>query len=66
VDELLIGKKRGMVRIALEEGASVNACWFFGTTEMLTVVQDPWGLMEWFSRKVGRETLGPVGALSLG
>jgi len=51
VDELAIGKKRGLMRICLEEGTTIYAGWFFGTTDMLTVVQDPWGIMEKFSRR---------------
>jgi hypothetical protein len=36
VDELIIGKKRGLMRICLEEGTTVFATWFFGTTDLLT------------------------------
>jgi len=52
VDELIIGKRRGLMRICAEEGATVYGAWFFGTTDMLTVVQDPFGIMETISRKL--------------
>lgn len=60
-DELLIGKRRGLMRICAEEGATVGAAWFFGTTDMLTVVRDPWGLMEAVSRKIQAGVLGYYG-----
>jgi len=52
VDELVIGKKRGLMRICQEEGAIVFVGWFFGTTDMLTVVTDRFGIMEFISRKL--------------
>jgi len=52
VDELAIGPRRGLMRLCMEEGATVLAAWFFGTTDMLTVVQDPFGIMEYASRKM--------------
>lgn len=52
IDELIIGKKRGLMRICAEEGATVMVAWFFGTTDMMTVLTDPWGIMETISRKV--------------
>lgn len=60
-DELVLGKKRGLMRIATEEGATVLGAWFFGTTDMLTVLQDPWGLMETASRKMQTGFLGYYG-----
>ena len=51
VDELVIGRKRGLMRIAKEEGATVFACWFFGTNDVLSVVKDPCEVMEAASRK---------------
>ena len=65
VDELAIGRKRGLLRIAMEEGATVYATWFFGTNDMLTVVQDPWGLMEKVSRKFQAGMLGFYGRWGL-
>lgn len=61
VDELVLGKKRGLVRIAAEEGAMIISGWFFGTTDIFTVVQDPFGLMEWVSRKLRAGILGFYG-----
>lgn len=52
IDELIIGKRRGLMRICQEEGAIVFAAWFFGTTDMLTVATDPFGIMEFISRKI--------------
>eukprot|EP00928_Gymnodinium_smaydae_P016468 TRINITY_DN16181_c0_g6_i1.p1 TRINITY_DN16181_c0_g6~~TRINITY_DN16181_c0_g6_i1.p1 ORF type:complete len:418 (-),score=68.82 TRINITY_DN16181_c0_g6_i1:71-1249(-) len=65
VDELLIGKKRGLMRIACEQGATVYAGWFFGTTDMLTVVQDPFGIMERLSRKLQAGVMGYYGRWGL-
>lgn len=65
VDELLIGKKRGLMRICAEEGCSVQAVWCFGTTDMLTVLQDPFGLMETASRKLKTGILGYYGRWGL-
>lgn len=61
VDELLIGKKRGLMRICLEEGANVYACWFFGTTECLHILKDPFGILEGISRKMQAGLLGYYG-----
>jgi len=61
VDELLIGKKRGLLRICTEEGATVFTAWCFGTTSMLTVLQDPCGLMETVSRKTKTAVMGYYG-----
>lgn len=52
-DILHLGKKRGLMRIALEEGACVGAGWFSGTTDCFTIVQDPLGIMRSVSRKLG-------------
>lgn len=60
-DELIIGKKRGLMRICIEEGATVYPAWFFGTTDMLTVVKDPWGIMETVSRRVKAGIIGYYG-----
>eukprot|EP00927_Polykrikos_kofoidii_P063707 TRINITY_DN5856_c0_g1_i1.p1 TRINITY_DN5856_c0_g1~~TRINITY_DN5856_c0_g1_i1.p1 ORF type:complete len:383 (+),score=35.37 TRINITY_DN5856_c0_g1_i1:76-1224(+) len=60
-DELVIGRKRGLMRICLEEGATVYAAWFFGTTDMLTVVKDPWGIMEYVSRRLQSGIIGYYG-----
>jgi len=40
------------MRIAMEEGALLGAGWFSGTTDCFTVVQDPFGVMKWISRKL--------------
>jgi len=61
VDELAIGPRRGLMRLCIEEGATVLAAWFFGTTDMLTVVQDPFGIMEWASRKMQAGMMGFYG-----
>eukprot|EP00957_Ditylum_brightwellii_P096916 7381133-Ditylum_brightwellii.AAC.1 len=61
VDELVIGKRRGLMRICAEEGVNVLAGWFFGTTDMLTVMQDPFGIMEYVSRKLQAGMLGYYG-----
>jgi len=61
VDELVIGKKRGLMRICAEEGAMIYVAWFFGTNELLTVVQDPWGMMETLSRKAQAGMMGFYG-----
>jgi len=61
VDELVIGKKRGLMRICAEEGATIYTGWFFGTNELLTVVQDPWGIMESISRKIQAGMMGFYG-----
>eukprot|EP00929_Paragymnodinium_shiwhaense_P008766 TRINITY_DN112737_c0_g1_i1.p1 TRINITY_DN112737_c0_g1~~TRINITY_DN112737_c0_g1_i1.p1 ORF type:complete len:381 (-),score=45.71 TRINITY_DN112737_c0_g1_i1:102-1244(-) len=61
VDELMIGSKRGLIRICMEEGATIYGSWFFGTTDMLTVLQDPFGLMEAFSRKTKVPIMGYCG-----
>lgn len=61
VDSLLIGKRRGLMRIGIEEGATVFASWFFGTTEHLTVVKDPFGLMERASRALQAGIMGYYG-----
>mmetsp|Transcript_47897 Transcript_47897/g.93578 ORF Transcript_47897/g.93578 Transcript_47897/m.93578 type:complete len:392 (-) Transcript_47897:78-1253(-) len=65
VDELAIGGRRGLLRIAQEEGATVYATWFFGTNDMLTVVQDPWGLMERISRRLQAGFMGYYGRWGL-
>lgn len=64
-DELIIGKKRGLLRIASEEGATVYAAWFFGTSDLMTVIQDPWGIMESISRKIQAGILIPYGRWGL-
>ncbi len=61
VDELVIGKRRGLMRLCLAEGAQVHAAFFFGTSDLLTVVQDPWGLMETLSRKMRAGVMGFYG-----
>lgn len=50
---LHIGKKRGLMRIGLEEGITFGAGWFAGTTDCFTVVQDGFGIMQKISRKLG-------------
>lgn len=52
-DVLHIGKKRGLMRIGLEEGVTFGAGWFAGTSDVFTIVQDPFGLMRTVSRKLG-------------
>ena len=64
-DELLIGKKRGLMRICAEEGATVLTAWCFGTSDLLTVVQDPCGLLEYASRKLKAGFLGYYGRWGL-
>ena len=49
------------MRLCLEEGAQVHAAFFFGTSDLLTVVQDPWGLMETLSRKMRAGVMGFYG-----
>lgn len=65
VDELAIGPRRGLMRLCMEEGATVLAAWFFGTTDMLTVVQDPFGIMEYVSRKMQAGMMGFYGRWGL-
>eukprot|EP00933_Yihiella_yeosuensis_P053108 TRINITY_DN5129_c0_g1_i2.p1 TRINITY_DN5129_c0_g1~~TRINITY_DN5129_c0_g1_i2.p1 ORF type:complete len:415 (-),score=51.97 TRINITY_DN5129_c0_g1_i2:132-1271(-) len=60
-DVLVIGSKRGLMRICIEEGATVFPAWFFGTTDMLTVLQDPFGIMEGLSRKLKAGIMGYYG-----
>merc|ERR1719382_350348 len=50
-DMLFIGRKRGMMRICLEEGAFIMGGWFAGTSEHFRILKDPLGIMEWVSRK---------------
>lgn len=52
VDSLHLGSKRGLMRIACEEGAWLAAGWFPGTTDTFTVIQDPFGILKWISRKL--------------
>lgn len=52
-DVLHIGKKRGLVRLGLEEGATFVAGWFAGTTDCFNIVQDGFGIMQWVSRRLG-------------
>jgi len=52
-DVLHIGKKRGLVRLGLEEGAVFGAGWFAGTTDCFNIVQDGFGIMQWLSRRLG-------------
>jgi len=61
IDELLIGNKRGLMRICLEEGATVHAAWAFGATDMLTVLQDPFGILETLSRRLQVGIMGYYG-----
>jgi hypothetical protein len=49
------------MRLCLGEGAQVHAAFFFGTSDLLTVVQDPWGLMETLSRKMRAGVMGFYG-----
>ena len=65
VDSLLIGRKRGLMRICTEEGATCCAAWCFGTTDILSVVQDPWGLLESISRRMKAALLGYYGRWGL-
>mmetsp|Transcript_23087 Transcript_23087/g.65049 ORF Transcript_23087/g.65049 Transcript_23087/m.65049 type:complete len:386 (-) Transcript_23087:58-1215(-) len=51
-DVLFLGKKRGLMRICLEEGATIFGGWFNGTSEMFYIVTDPFGIMEAISRKL--------------
>jgi len=65
LDTLLIGSRRGLMRICAEEGATVYASWFFGTTEHLTVLTDPFGLMERASRRMQAGIMGYYGRFGL-
>merc|ERR1711964_381500 len=51
----------GLMRICLEEGATIYATWFFGTNDMLTIMKDPFGILEFFSRKAKAGLLGYYG-----
>lgn len=51
-DVLHLGPKRGLLRIACEEGALLAGGWFPGTTDAFTVIQDPLGIMKWISRRL--------------
>ena len=53
------------MRICAEEGATVLTAWCFGTTDLLTVVQDPCGLLEYASRKLQAGFLGYYGRWGL-
>ena len=50
-DAVVIGSKRGLMRLALESGALVMASYFVGTLGIYTVWQDRWGVLRWLSRK---------------
>lgn len=49
---LYLGKKRGLMRICLEEGAVVAGGWFAGTSDLFHIITDPLGIMEWISRRL--------------
>eukprot|EP00931_Biecheleriopsis_adriatica_P011755 TRINITY_DN112830_c0_g1_i1.p1 TRINITY_DN112830_c0_g1~~TRINITY_DN112830_c0_g1_i1.p1 ORF type:complete len:387 (-),score=65.02 TRINITY_DN112830_c0_g1_i1:154-1314(-) len=49
---LFIGKKRGLMRICLEEGALIAGGWFAGTSDLFHIVTDPFGILEWLSRRM--------------
>lgn len=51
-DVLYIGKRRGLMRICLEEGALVAGTWFSGTPDLFRIVTDPFGVLEFLSRKL--------------
>lgn len=51
-DVLYIGAKRGLMRICLEEGALVAGSWFAGTPDLFRIVTDPFGILEFVSRKL--------------
>jgi len=60
-DVLFIGKKRGLMRICLEEGAFIMAGWFASTNEMFRIVTDPFGCLEWLSRRLKVSLFVPLG-----
>jgi hypothetical protein len=51
VDAVEVGKKRGLMRLALQSNAMCMVSYFVGTLNLYTVWQDRWGLLRWISRK---------------
>jgi hypothetical protein len=47
-----IKNRKGVARLALQTGASVTPMYCFGNTGMYQCVSDPFGLMQYFSRKL--------------
>ena len=48
-DAVVVGPKRGLMRLALEHGALVMAAYFVGTLGVYTVWQDRWGVLRYLS-----------------
>ncbi len=52
-ETILLKKRKGFVKLALESGASIVPCYVFGNTSAMTVIADPWGILQSISRKIG-------------
>ena len=50
-DAVVLGAKRGLMRLALESGAGCMASYFVGTLNIYSIWQDRWGVLRWLSRK---------------
>jgi hypothetical protein len=51
-DALVLGKKRGLMRLALQTGALCMPTYFVGTLQLYTIWQDRWGVLATLSRKL--------------
>lgn len=51
-DALVLGKKRGLVRLALQSGAVCMPAYFIGTLQLYSIWQDRWGVLRTLSRKL--------------
>jgi 1-acyl-sn-glycerol-3-phosphate acyltransferase len=52
-ETILIKRRKGFVKLALESGASIVPTYVFGNTSAMSVVADPWGILQSISRKIG-------------
>jgi len=51
-DALVLGKKRGLVRLALQSGAVCMPAYFIGTLQLYSIWQDRWGVLRALSRRL--------------
>lgn len=65
-DEIVVLKKRkGFVKLALQTGTAMIPVYAFGNTEVLSCIADPWGILQRISRKLKFSLTIPFGRFFL-
>lgn len=52
-ETILLRKRKGFIKLALQSGASIVPVYVFGNTSAMSVITDPWGVLQSISRKIG-------------